>query len=163
MGRGRRRWAAGALLRGEGVTGVGRFGVPGLVLAWDLAQWHERGMCGSPERWIGAWSDLATARGGARPWGSPANEYSRSAGLRRGSRDASACVRVLVRTRARAAWGRVVLGGLRHGGAVVCTAAEHRGWRSGHQIGLHAPAACANGRGESGSSHRSPKLSRAAV
>ena len=33
----RRRLVAGALLRGGGVAGVGLSGVPGLVLAWDLA------------------------------------------------------------------------------------------------------------------------------
>ena len=36
------------------------------------------------ERQIGAWSDLGKARGGAGPWGSPANKRSRSARLRPG-------------------------------------------------------------------------------
>ena len=60
----------------------------------------------------------------------------------------------------RLVWGWAVPQRHRRGGAA---AAERRGWCSGHQSGLHATTACAKGRGVSGSAHRGPKSSRAAV
>jgi len=90
QGAGRRRNTPATLFR----SGVGRYSpecgvsrVPGLGLAWNLDQGHESDMRDSPEatkRWIGTWSEFATAGGGGELWGSSANERSRSTRFRLG-------------------------------------------------------------------------------
>ena len=82
---------------------LAKTGISGVKSARTRVRRALRSMGNPPEateRWIGAWSELATARGGAGPWGSPANERSRSAGLRLGP--GSVCVRVQSQNKARA-------------------------------------------------------------
>ena len=82
---------------------LAKTGVLGVKSARTQVRRALRSMGNPPEateRWIGAWSELATARGGDGPWGSPANERSRSAGLRLGP--GSVCVRVQSQNKARA-------------------------------------------------------------
>jgi hypothetical protein len=104
---------------------LAKTGVPGVKSARTRVRRVLRSM-GNPheatEQWIGAWSELATAGGGAGPWGSPANERSRSAGLRLG-REASACVH---RAKTRHVRSGVALQGTRHREAAVRAPAERR-------------------------------------
>ena len=94
--------APAACSRGGAAPEKTELGLPGADSNGGWVGRHLRDMRNPPkamERRIGAWSDLGKARGGAGPWGSPANERARSAGLRLGP--GSIWVRAQSQTKAR--------------------------------------------------------------
>ena len=68
--------APAACSRGGAAPEKTELGLPGADSNGGWVGRHLRDMRKPPEateRWIGAWSDLGKARGGAGPWGSPAS------------------------------------------------------------------------------------------
>ena len=103
-GRGRRRWVAGALLPRRRCTGDANLGLSGADSNGGWVGRHLRDMRNPPEAtewWIGAGLDLGKARGGAGPWGSPANERARSSGLRLGPGSIWVQAQIQIKARAR--------------------------------------------------------------
>ena len=73
-GRRRRRGVTGVELRGGAAPEMAILGLPGVKKDEIWVGRALRDMRNPPEakgRWIGAWSDLGTARGGVGPWSSP--------------------------------------------------------------------------------------------
>ena len=130
--------APAACSRGGAAPEKTELGLPGADSIGGWVGRHLRDMRNPPkatERRIGAWSDLGKARGGAGPWGSPANERARSAGLRLGQ--GSIWVRAQSQIKA-CAWWCSSAGAARRGEAAVRAAAERRRWCSDLGCGIQA-------------------------